>query len=276
MPPVAGTGTRSGASPELGRYVLERLRFRKGAELLQRDRRLRATTDGLDLVGIELELPADLPGVWLAAELGTQLPLRADDLVQLLDNVNGHPDRPGLVGERAGDGLADPPRRVRRELESLPMVELLRGAHEPDRPLLDQVEEREALVAVLLRDRDDEPQVRLDHLLLGAVVPTLDPLRELDLLSGRQQVDLAHVLEEELQRVGRDLANLGYRLARPRLHLGPVLDDLDLKLVEGVVEVVDLCGVELELIERERDLGRIQRPGLPRGFQQTLRLVRLQ
>ena len=141
----------------------------------------------------------------LAAALGAQLALGAHDLVQLLDDVDRHADRARLVGERPRDRLADPPRRVRRELVALAPVELLGRAHEADRPLLDQVEERQALVAVALRDRDDEPQVRLDHLLLRAMVAALDPLRELDLLRGGQQIDLADVLQEELQRVGREL-----------------------------------------------------------------------
>ncbi len=113
------------------------------------------------------------------------------------------------VRERPGDRLADPPGRVRRELEALAVVELLGGAYEPDRPLLDQVEERQPLVPVALRDRDDEAQVRLDHLLLGTVVAALDALGELDLLGCSEQVDLADVLQEELQRVGGDLAHLG-------------------------------------------------------------------
>ena len=145
----------------------------------------------------------------LAARLGAQLALGADDLVQLLDDVHRHADRARLVGERARDRLADPPRRVRRELVALAPVELLGGAHEADRPLLDQVEERQALVAVALRDRDDEAQVRLDHLLLRAMVAALDALRELDLLGGGQQVDLADVLQEELQRVGGELERRG-------------------------------------------------------------------
>ena len=143
-----------------------------------------------------------------------------------------------LVGERARDRLADPPRRVGRELVALAPVELLGGAHEADRPLLDQVEERQTLVAVALRDRDDEAEVRLDHLLLRAMVAALDPLRELDLLGGGQQLDLADVLEEELERVGRDLADA---LVDPhlllRLRLGGLhVDDLDLQLLERPVE----------------------------------------
>src|SRR5207244_7610183 len=128
----------------------------------KRDRRLRATADRLDLLRRQLDLAADLGGGWLAPELGAQLALGPDDLVQLLDDVHRHPDRARLVRERAGDGLPDPPGRVRRELESLAVVELLGRANEPDRPLLDQIEEGQTLVAVSLGDRDDQTQVRLD------------------------------------------------------------------------------------------------------------------
>ena len=137
--------------PELGLLLV-------ADRLLQRDRRLRAPLDVLDLVGLELELQGDLLDGRLAAELAEQLALDPADLVQLLDDVHGHADRARLVRERPGDRLADPPGRVGRELEALAVVELLRRADEPDRALLDQVEEGQALVAVVLRDRDDEPR----------------------------------------------------------------------------------------------------------------------
>ncbi len=179
--------------------------------LLERDRYLRRPPDLVDLVHRQLELLRDLLRCRLAALFGAQLALGAQDLVQLLDDMNRHADRSGLVGERAGDGLADPPGRVGRELEAAAVVELLSRAHEADRPLLDQVEERQPLVAVALGDRDDQAQVRFDHLRLGRDVAPLDPLGELDLLRGRQQIDLADVLEKELKRVGRDL-ECGQRL----------------------------------------------------------------
>ena len=87
------------------------------------------------------------------------------------------------------------------------MVKLLGRTAEPDRPLLDEIEERQPLVAVPLGDRDDQPEVRLDHLLLRAMVAALDPLCELDLLRCGQQVDLADVAQERLQAIGHPLRN---------------------------------------------------------------------
>ena len=108
-----------------------------------------------------------------------------DDLVQLLDHVDRDADRARLVGDRARDGLADPPGRVRRELVAAPVVELLDGADQPERSLLDEVQERQAAAEVALGDRHDEPQVGLDHVLLGRHVAALDALGEPDLLARR-------------------------------------------------------------------------------------------
>jgi hypothetical protein len=124
--------------------------------LLERDRRLRGALDRVDLLGVDPGDLGDLVRRGLAAELGDELALGAADLVELLDDVDRDADRARLVGQRAGDRLADPPGRVRGELEALAVVELLRRADEAERPLLDQVEERQALVAVVLGDRDDE------------------------------------------------------------------------------------------------------------------------
>src|SRR6185369_7242148 len=148
--------------------------------LLERDRRLRGALDRLDLVGRDARVVGDLLGGGLAAQLRDELALGAADLVELLDDVDRDADRARLVGERTGDRLADPPRRVGRELEALAVVELLRRADQTERALLDEVEERESLVPVVLRDGDDEPQVRLDHLLLRIEVAALDPLGEID------------------------------------------------------------------------------------------------
>ncbi len=105
------------------------------------------------------------------------------------------------------------------------------------------------------------------------MVTALDPLRELDLLRGREQRHLADVLEEELQGVGRDLR---VRLPLPlRGRVGLLLagDDLDLLLVELLVEGVELTGVEIELVESERELVGVEPPSSPPGLEQGTRLI---
>src|SRR5712692_3569083 len=94
--------------------------------LLQRYGRLGAAADVLDLVAAQLEIAADLRRARLAPQLRTQFPLGPDDLVELLDDVDGHANRARLVGERTRHRLPDPPGRVGRELEALAVVELLR------------------------------------------------------------------------------------------------------------------------------------------------------
>ena len=200
----------------------------------------------------ERGLVGDLVERRLAAELRPQLPVCAVDLLQALDDVHRHADRPRLVRECTRDGLADPPRRVRRELEAAAPVELLDRADETERSLLDEIEEREALIAVVLRDRDDEPQVRLDHALLRIHVAALDALGELDLLCGGQELVPARLAQEELQRVGGRLDGRSER--DDGLGAGGSLDDVDRAAVELAQERVLL---ELREVVRLGHLGEI-------------------
>ena len=103
------------------------------------------------------------------------------------------------------------------------------------------------------------------------MLAALDPLRELDLLRRGQQRNLADVLEEELQRVGRDL-RLGLDLGLGLVGVG--VDDGDLRLVEGRVEVVELRRLQLELVEGERELVGVELSRPVPGFEQALTLVR--
>ena len=196
-------------------------------------------------------------------ELADQHALGAADLVELLDDVDRDPDRAALVGERAGDRLADPPGGVGRELEAAAPVELLDGAHQAERALLDQVEEGQAAAAVALGDRDDEPQVGLDHLLLGRLVAELDALGEPDLVRGGEQRHAADVLEEELEGVGRRLDGGRRGAARALVLLGELggagdrlglLEELDAGLLEVLVDRLDGIGVEPETVDDLGDL----------------------
>jgi hypothetical protein len=89
-------------------------------------------------------------------------------------------------------------------------------AIEPERALLNQVEERDAVSAVPLRYRDDEPQVRLDHVLARSAIAAFDSLGERQLLDRREELVPADAFEEEMQRLEARRRRLGP--GRLRLH----------------------------------------------------------
>src|SRR3954463_5463676 len=125
----------------------------------QRDRLLRDLHDLAYLLRCNLHAAADLFRGRLTAVFLHQAPADTDELVDRLDHVYRDADGAGLVGDRAGDRLADPPRRVGAELEALAVVELLDRADQADVAFLDQVQQRHATADVLLRHADHETQV---------------------------------------------------------------------------------------------------------------------
>src|SRR5262249_53945374 len=135
--------------------------------------------DLLDLLEGHAGRRRDLLVGRLALPLGRELALDARDLALALAHVDRDADRARAIGDPALDRLADPEGRVGRELVALAPVELLGGADQPEDALLNQVEQAELLALVLLRDRDDQAQVRVDHALLGRHVALLDALGEL-------------------------------------------------------------------------------------------------
>src|SRR5262249_25154345 len=132
--------------------------------------------------------------------------------------------------------------RVRGELVAPAVLELVHGLHQADIALLDQVEELQSPVRVLLRDRDDEAQVGLDHLFLGA---------------GGLDLARADVFHDALEIVG---AGLGVLLGALDLLLGdPDQALLDRGMLGGglLVEVsVAVLAVLGERIEEGVDLRR--------------------
>src|SRR5205823_3474033 len=118
------------------------------------------------VVGVHLDLLGQERRIRLLSGLLQDLPRDAVHLVDRLDHVHGDADGARLIGDRARDGLPDPPRGVGREFVAAAVFELVDRLHQPDVAFLDQVEELQAAVGVLLGDRDHEPEVGLDHLLL--------------------------------------------------------------------------------------------------------------
>ena len=166
-------------------------------------------------------------------------------------------DGAGLIGDGAGDGLANPPGGVGRELVAAAVLELVDRLHEADVALLNEVEELQAAVGVLLRDGDDEAQVGFDQLALGllGVHVALDhfALGALELADGDAGVGfdfleidlavflLAAVLLLELLALG------GFVLLVERA-------DLALERAHGVDGLVDLVEQALALHGRVLEL----------------------
>ena len=111
------------------------------------------------------------------------------------------------------------------------------------------------MALVLLRVRDDQAEVRVRHPLLGSHVAALDLLRECDLLGGGQERVAPHLVEEELQGVGRsagtrgevELGLVGHRVVLVTFDLDVGLLERSAKRGEGLlVEVVlGVQGVDL-------------------------------
>ena len=134
---------------------------------LQRDGLLRHLQHGAHALDRQLDFLGDFFRGGFAAEILDQLLLHAHQLVDRFDHVHRDADGARLVGDRAGDRLADPPGGVGRELVAAAVLEFLHRLHQAHVAFLDQVEEGEAAVGVFFRDGNDEPQVGFDHLGLG-------------------------------------------------------------------------------------------------------------
>ena len=195
---------------------------------------------------------ADLRVRGLPPELLGQALLGGVELGQGLADVDGEADGAPLVGDGAGDGLADPPGGVGGELEPPAPVELLHRPHQAQVALLDQVDQGEAPPGVALGDADHQAQVGQGELLQRRGVPGLDPLRQLHLLLGRQQrdvVDVLQVLPHGVRVEGLPLRLHAVELAIQLdvllrlLQLGLVLDHLDPGVHEGAAHGVEHGGL---------------------------------
>ena len=135
---------------------------------LHRDRLLGDLQHLAHLVFRHLHALGQLVGQRLAAHLLQHLPRDTVELVDRLDHVHRNTNRARLIGDRARDGLANPPGGIGRKLVTAAVFEFVDSLHQTDVAFLDQVQELQAAVRVFLRDRNDEAQVGFDHLFLRA------------------------------------------------------------------------------------------------------------
>ena len=127
------------------------------------------------------------------------------------------------------------------------------------------------MALVLLRDRNDEAEVRVDHQILRLLVAALDALRELDLLRGGEQLVAAGLVQEELQGVGGGDGEVAVHVRAPdRVGTRAVVGQVDAALLELLEEPGRLVFVEVGLLQELADRGEIEAAGLLSLFQQRL------
>src|SRR5215211_2530675 len=188
-------------------------------------------------------------------------------LVDLLDHVNRDADGPPLVGDGAGYCLPYPPRRIRRELVAFGMVELLGGPYVLEVAILDEVEKRDAPVAVLLCDRDDQTQDGLEETVLGPLAPPGDTLGEPYLVSVGEKGHPSYLREVHPDGIPRgdgvgdldrrrlrDVDSGGHRRPAPPVLGRFALHDRYLFLLERSVEFLYLRRREIPLLQEIGDL----------------------
>ena len=90
--------------------------------------------------------------------------------------------------------------------------------------------------AIPLGDVDDQPEIRVDHPLLGRAVAALDALRQRDFLRSGQQRIAADLVHEQLERVRGSGQRLGLERA--------VLRRLEL-LLGGLEQRLDFRGLQI-------------------------------
>src|ERR671912_454996 len=249
----------------------------------ERDGLLRDLEHLADLGDRDVHPHGDLLARRLASELLHERARRAYQLVDRLDHVDRDADRARLIGNGARDRLPDPPRRVGRELVATAVLELVDRLHQADVAFLNQVQELQAAVRVLLRDRHDQAQVGFNQLLLrllGLRLAAHDHFeRVAEVIDALLQV-LGALLDFGLQHVHA----LGHRLALFlfQLRLAVLEVELFLQLVvlalllgdalDDVFDFFDEAALdrlgELDLADqpRRRDLGAHHLPAGAAGL----------
>jgi hypothetical protein len=168
-----------------------------------------------------------------------------------------HRDADGarLVGDRTGDGLADPPGGIGGKLVAAAVLELVHRLHQADVAFLDQVEELQAAVGVFLGDGDDKAQVGLDHFLLGAGGVAFAALHRV-----HHALEFGQVEHGELRHLDELLAHLLDRVGMGVGECGPALLLQPLHPAQPVgVELVALLLLEEALARHAAAFGQAEK-----------------
>ena len=113
--------------------------------------------------------------------------------------VERHPHRTAMPGDRRLHRLANPPHRVRNELDAAIRIELPGRRHQAEVALADQVDQRHATILELLRHRHHETDVVPRQPLLGEDVALERPPGERHLFLTVEQRDARDLVQIQIQ-----------------------------------------------------------------------------
>lgn len=169
----------------------------------------------------DVQLVRDLGDERVAREPGAERALGAHVAVELLEHLHRDAHGARLLGEPAQDGLADPERRVRAEAQAPFGLEPVHRVDEPQVPLLDEIEERQAPVPVGACDVNHEAQVGEDHAPPCLEVARARPHRGLQELGVGEELHAPHLVEIQVEDVP-----LRFARELPRIEPGRRLVDV--------------------------------------------------
>ena len=136
----------------------------------ERYRLLRDPHDLANLIDRHVQLQRYLVGCRLVAVRVQKLARYLLHFIDRFHHVHGNADGSCLVGNRTGDGLANPPRCIGRKFKTLGVIEFFDRLNEAEVSLLNQVEELHSAAKVTLGDADDQTKVRFGKALLCGFV----------------------------------------------------------------------------------------------------------
>jgi len=144
----------------------------------------------------QFQLLGDLAGARFPSKLLIELTLGFPDPVQRSCPIERQTNDAGMLGERLEHRLANPPDCIRNKLVPAFLVKAVRGLNETEVAVVDKIFEGQPLIRVLLRDRDDESEVRFDEPVKRVLVSLFDLARKSLFLFTLEQgcfVDLVEV-----------------------------------------------------------------------------------
>src|SRR6266498_2527187 len=117
----------------------------------------------LNLFGWNIQRNSEFFHAGFAAETLGQLVLNTQQFIDLITHMHRYTDGASLIGDRAGDRLANPPRCVRGEFMSTAVIKLFGRADQTDVTFLNQIQEWNTTSHVLLCYRDHQTRVGCDQ-----------------------------------------------------------------------------------------------------------------